>query len=329
LKNDIFVENYEHMYADLWFTMVKYIISEQNSVDWILKSTLTDVAVKYAMKETKSYIPDMVDSLIDYFNDVKPFHTKLRNFTAKRSISDDFSVSVEDRGKKVSMTLKYNNHIGKEFTDENLIGGDNWYSSDNVDYSNFDSTTYDYIYDGNKFLQPVKEGWASEMLPMCMTDAVRILVTRNTSGSVVDNNTVYPIIFSDKDDKLEYSKSTHNNITTLATPVLLTDNMIEVVDATKLWNPAIIGVASDRGIIWINGERITYRNIDGNKLLNCVRGTKGTAAKNHALNDTVYSSNSEYITVTPPEFELKVHDWDTDLWDNTLWDNPPVLIVKI
>lgn len=329
LKNDIFVENYEHMYADLWFTMVKYIISEQNSVDWILKSTLTDVAVKYAMKETKSYIPDMVDSLIDYFNEVKPFHTKLRNFTAKRSLSDDFSVSVEDRGKKVSMTLKYNGHIGKEFTDETLIGGTNWESTDDVDYSNFDSITYDYIYDGNKFSQPIKEGWASEILPMCMTDAVRILVTRNTSGSVVDNNTVYPIIFSDKDDKLEYSKSTQNSITTLATPVLLTDTIIEVVDATKLWNPSTIGVASDRGIIWINGERITYRNIDGNKLLNCIRGTKGTVAKNHALNDIVYSSNYEYMTVTPPEFELKVHDWDTDLWDNTLWDNPPVLIVKI
>lgn len=329
LKNDIFVENYEAMYADLWFTMIKYIISEQNSVDWILKSTLTDVAVKYAMKETKSYIPDMVDSLINYFNDVKPFHTKLRNFTTKRSISDDFSVSVEDRGKKVSMILKYNRHVGKEFTEETFIGGNNWYSSDNIDYSNFDTVTYDYIYDGNKFLQPTEEGWASELLPMCMTDAVKILVTRNTDGSTVNNDTVYPIIFSDKDDKLEYSKSTVNTITTLATDVLSTDTTIEVIDATKLWNPSISGVATIRGIIWINGERITYRNIDGNKLLNCIRGTKGTAAKDHLLNDLVYSANSEYITVTPPEFELKYSKWDGDLWDNTLWDNPPVLILKI
>jgi hypothetical protein len=329
LKNDIFVENYEAMYADLWFTMVKYIISEQNSIDWIIKSTLTDVTVKYAMKETKSYIPDMVDSLIDYFNDIKPFHTKLRNFTAKRSISDDFIVSVQDHGKKASMTLQYNQHTEKNFTELNLNGGNNWNSSNDIDYSNFNTTTYDYIYDGNKFIQPKEEGWASELFPMRMTDAVRILITRNTNGSVENSNSVYPIIFSDKDDKLEYSKSTANTITTLSNAVLSTDTIIQVTDITKLWNPAISGVASVRGIIWINGERITYRNIEGNKLLNCIRGTKGTVARGYALNDLVYSANSEYVTITPPEFELKVHDWDTDLWDATLWDNPPVLIVKI
>lgn len=329
MKNDIFIKNMEYMYADLWFNMVKYIISEQNSVDWIVKSTLTDVSVQYALNSKKSYIPDLVENFIDYFNTIKPYHTKLRNFTSKRGIEDDFSVTVEDRGKLVSMILKYNSHLGKQFTENTLYGGDNWYSSNDVDYSNFDTLEYDYIYDGNSFVQPYEEGIAQELMPMIMTDAVRILVTRNTSGSTVDNDTVYPIIFSDKEDKLEYSKSDINSITTLSTNVAATDTIIEVSDINKLWNPSTTTIASQRGIVWINGERITYRNIDGNKLMNCVRGTKGTVAKDHLVNDVVYSANSEFVSLTVPDFELKVHDWDTNLWDSTTWDKTPVLIVKI
>ena len=328
-KNEIFAENLEYMYADLWFTMVKYIISEQNSVDWIIKSTLTDVSVQYALNSKKSYIPDLVENFMDYFNTIKPYHTKLRNFTSKRNIEDNFNVTVEDRGKKISMVLKYNRHIEKQFSENTLNGLDNWNSSDNIDYSNFDTTEYDYIYDGNKFVQPYEEGFAQELMPMIMTDAVRILITRNTSGGTVDNNTVYPIVFSDKEDKLEYSKSDINTITTLAANISSTDTTIQITDINKVWNTSTTAVASQRGIIWINGERITYRNIDGNKLLNCVRGTKGTVAKDHLINDIVYSANSEYTSVTAPDFELKVHDWDTNLWDTTSWDKSPVLIVKI
>lgn len=329
LKNDIFVENYEYMYVDLWFTMIKYILSEQNSVDWIIKSTLTDVSVNYALNSTKSYIPDLVDNFMDYYNTIKPYHTKLRNFTSKRGIEDNFNVTVEDRGKKISMILQYNRHIGKQFNELTLNGGNNWYSSTNIDYSNFDTTEYDYIYDGNKFVQPYEEGFAQELMPMIMTDAVRILVTRNTSGSTVNNDTVYPIIFSDKEDKLEYSKSTINSVTTLAANALSTDTTIIVSDISKLWDTLTSTDATQRGIIWINGERITYRNIDGNKLLNCVRGTKGTVAKNHNINDIVYSANSEFVSITPPEFELKTYKWDSNLWDSDEWDKPPVLVVKI
>ena len=328
-KNEIFVDNMEYMYAELWFTMVKYIISEQNMVDWVIKTTLTDISVQYALNSNKSYIPDLVDNFIDYFNTIKPYHTKLRNFTAKRGIEDSFDVTVEDRGKKVSMILQYNRHAGKQFNDTILSGGNNWTVPTNIDYSNFDTLTYDYIYDGNKFVQPYEEGFARELMPMIMTDAVRILITRNTSGNIVNDDTVYPIIFSDKEDKLEYSKSDIDSITTLAANISPTDVTIPVTDISKLWDPSTTTVASQRGVVWINGERITYRNIDGNNLLNCVRGTKGTVAKSHAINDIVYSANSDYVYITTPEFELKQHDWDTDLWDNTTWDKLPVLVIKI
>lgn len=331
LKNKLFVNNFEQLYTELWFTMVKYIISEQNSVDWIVKTTLTDFSVKYALEQKKSYIPDMVSNLMDYFNSVKPFHTKLKNFTSKRTIQDTFAVTVNEIGKQTEMTLKYNRNSGKEFAGQILLGGENWETSSNVDWIDLPTTTtYDYVYDGNSFSQPVYEGWAAEYLPMDITDAARILVTRNTTGSTEDANTTYHIIFSDDADKLEYAKDTPLNITSVAVAVEKTDTSITVTDATKLYDPAA-NTPFRQGIVWINGERITYRNISGNILLNCTRGTKGTVANTHAVSDIVYSGNNGYRYIDLPELTWTSYVWDgsNETWDSTLWDSSDIPIVKI
>lgn len=333
IKDDIFVEQYKSYYIDLWFAMIKYILSEQNSVDWVVKTTLADFAVKYAIEQKKLYIPDMASGLIDYFNSVKPFHTKLKNFTIKRTIQDDFIVAMEEVGRTTDITIKHDNVIPESsiFTELVLSGGTNWETTDNVDYSLNSTTVYDYIYNGNSFDQLVYQDWPDELFPADFVDAARILITRNTSGSVEDVNTKHHIVFSNDVDHLTYSNATTLDKTTVAVSIAKTDTSITVVDATKLYDPVSHIPDPSYGIIWINGERITYRNISGNTLLNCTRGTQGTVANTHSVDDVVYSGNN----IFEPTYDYVSYVWDSntpptdDTWDSTVWDSTNIPVLKL
>jgi len=331
LYNDIFTGSKKIFYTDFWFGMLKYIFSEQNNVDWAVKSTLVDFVVSYAISMQKSYTPDYGDLLINYFDAIKPFHTKLRNFMIKRTIDEDFIATISEGERYSNITMKYNRHIGKRFTELSLVGGNSWQSSDNTDYSKFitDELEYEYLYNANSFDQPVYEGWASELYPVKASDAVRITITRNNTSSIEDENSIYPIIFSDLYGKLEYAKPTANDLTALVNSIAPTDTTIEVVDISRLFNTETTLSASTRGIIWINGERIVYRNIQGNKLLNCIRGTKGSVAKPHNAGDIIYPFTRDFVAVTTPDFGVKYYRWDMNEWSSVNWDKSPSVYLNI
>ena len=83
-----------------------------------------------------------------------------------------------------------------------------------------------------------------------------------------------------------YKRISDQETTTLAQTLVLTDKWIYVTDASVLPDP---GVASnDPGVVYINGERITYYEIDraNNRLGQLRRGTYGTGAKEEHLAGT-------------------------------------------
>ena len=51
-------------------------------------------------------------------------------------------------------------------------------------------------------------------------------------------------------------------------------------------------VSGKAGVIWIGSERIEYSRIDGNVLIDIVRGTRGTTVQDHADATEVYSGNT-------------------------------------
>jgi len=89
-------------------------------------------------------------------------------------------------------------------------------------------------------------------------------------------------IWKDMFDKTSYYRIATANTTTLSTALALTDIEINVTDATKLLTP--VPTTATPGVIFINGERIEYWEIDGNKLKRIRRGTWGTGA--HATHAT-------------------------------------------
>jgi hypothetical protein len=84
----------------------------------------------------------------------------------------------------------------------------------------------------------------------------------------------------------EYEANVINANTTLSANVAWNDDTVEVADATQLVMP----VPGQRGVIFVNNERITYTHAVGNTLMNCARGTGGTSKFTHTSGDTVYES---------------------------------------
>ena len=95
-------------------------------------------------------------------------------------------------------------------------------------------------------------------------------------------------------DDVEYYRIATANTTTLSTALVLTDLEINVTDATKLLTP--VPSTGTPGVIFINGERIEYYEIDGNKLKRLRRGTWGTGAiATHAILSEVVDGSKQQL----------------------------------
>jgi hypothetical protein len=81
LKEDIFVDDLIENYNGLLFTAVHYILSEQQNVDWIFKTSFVNVLHKIKeLGQFPNYIKDNHTYYEDYINEVKPYRTKLREY---------------------------------------------------------------------------------------------------------------------------------------------------------------------------------------------------------------------------------------------------------
>lgn len=97
VRADIFVGQYRSMYNELWFTMLRYIHSEQPNLDWAIKSTYIRAAIYLPFNEsTRQYVPERLEELFDYINKVKPFHTKMREILINRTASENVGVTISE-----------------------------------------------------------------------------------------------------------------------------------------------------------------------------------------------------------------------------------------
>jgi len=95
--NDIWVGDYQSLYADLWFVMVKHVFTEHREVDWIFKTSYFDVTTEDDLeKQYNKYFNQNVDELFDYINTVKPFRSKVKDVTLRKTTDDEFEMSGLD-----------------------------------------------------------------------------------------------------------------------------------------------------------------------------------------------------------------------------------------
>ena len=148
----------------------------------------------------------------------------------------------------------------------------------------------------------------------------------------------YPLmayrIFKDVNDNYTYLRLDSSASTTLLSNLDITDTVIYVDDASKLPEPAAAG--AEPGVVFINGERITYYQKDAstNSLTQLRRGTAGTGATVHgagevvvdgSFNQIVYqSSNYSYtpntnVTVTCTDGNVRTLVGNVTYIQSNLW----------
>ena len=117
-------------------------------------------------------------------------------------------------------------------------------------------------------------------------NAADIVVIESFTQSVLPGGIGFGIFQDMRGTQTSY-RILGSETTRLAQPCSATDDVIYVVDASRLGIPDLTyGIF---GIVMINGERITYRTIDiaNNTISGLRRGTAGTAADSHAVDAPV------------------------------------------
>jgi hypothetical protein len=97
LKNDIFIKELKVNWNLLFFTAVKYALTEQKLLDWAFKTSF--VSLKNTLGDLTQkpiYKLDNDEYFEEYIKEVKPYRTKIRTSTGAYSSLEDSRVNVTD-----------------------------------------------------------------------------------------------------------------------------------------------------------------------------------------------------------------------------------------
>lgn len=125
------------------------------------------------------------------------------------------------------------------------------------------------------------------IIPGAIIGASTVVVITSTTQSVVPDAESFRIFQDMRGSQTSYRITTAST-TKLAAPVTATQDVITLVDASRISAPnTSVGIF---GQITINGERITYRTRDivTNTVSGLRRGVAGTGAGDHAIGASVY-----------------------------------------
>ena len=155
----------------------------------------------------------------------------------------------------------------------------------------------DVTLDGAAFVDTFNSHAPEELIPGQCFDTLDLQVY-----TVADTaNSAPPIafrIFKNMLDETSYFRISAARITQLATTLLITDTEISLVDASVVAEPQPLETPSVPGVVFINGERITYfvRDLGENKLKQIRRGTFGTgAAQVHPVGSRVVDAHQAQL----------------------------------
>ena len=81
IRDDLFINELAVEYNTLFFTGLRRVLSEQTYVDWMFKTSFINVKNSVRpLDQRKSYTTGTDTWIEDYINEVKPFHTKIREY---------------------------------------------------------------------------------------------------------------------------------------------------------------------------------------------------------------------------------------------------------
>lgn len=97
LKDDILIGDLADEYNRLLFVIVNYILSEQQSVDWIFKTSFINVLHNIRqLEQFPNYVKDDQTYYANYIDEVKPYRTKVREYKLGYSKIDTAPTHITD-----------------------------------------------------------------------------------------------------------------------------------------------------------------------------------------------------------------------------------------
>lgn len=97
LKDDILVDELRVKYLDLFFTTVRYALSEQIYIDWIFKSSFVKARHHVGLLDQPvTYKNDNLANYQEYIAEVKPYKTKIREYVSSYQNSELSSSLISD-----------------------------------------------------------------------------------------------------------------------------------------------------------------------------------------------------------------------------------------
>jgi hypothetical protein len=143
VKDDIFVEDLAVEWNRLFFTGINYIFSEQLYVDWAFKTSFLSAIHKVGDLDQKTnYKNDNLESFRDYLNEVKPYRTKIREYTSEYTELQLANTQVTDFDNPVYYSPA-SRKTERVTLDSELINSEPWKQwADNRGYSITDIEVY-------------------------------------------------------------------------------------------------------------------------------------------------------------------------------------------
>ena len=136
IKNDIFINELKINWNKFFFTAVKYCLYEQKLLDWAFKTTFINVTNYAGALDQRPVYKITTSSYFEqYIEEVKPYHTQIRNFITNQTTLD----TVQSYNTDFDLPSYYNatdNTFETISTTSTLIDSYPWKSwGDNYSYS--------------------------------------------------------------------------------------------------------------------------------------------------------------------------------------------------
>jgi len=97
LRDNIFVDELEIEYNNLFFASLRYVFAEQSYVDWAFKTSF--IKAQHNVGDLKQYVNfqnDNLPSYEDYINEVKPYKSKIREYLSSYEKIENSQSMVSD-----------------------------------------------------------------------------------------------------------------------------------------------------------------------------------------------------------------------------------------
>ena len=299
LRHDIFIERHVDQFNKFFFCMVRHCLATQKQVDWVHKTTYIQLEVTTpASSTTNKYRKGNINSLLGYINDVKPYHTKIRNIIDKNTVDEEATIGIAETFQS-DTTIKLNqfqaNVEGNDYESATVMA--NNYGKNDILTSEFSTSTFDSDYtsqaftdtstpsdivSGGDFIDPENYNYTgidnrNLLAQLDTAEDLTITVITNTSGNTVNADTrtfVYR-----QDGKLNQ----HIDILEVAQSTTITSDIEK--DDTTIPVTSTANFNSSGGFAYINGEVLEYSQATGTTITVANRGY--ASQKDHANGSTI------------------------------------------